>query len=51
MRFALATSSARLVPLDTTIATHEFPDPGASPGIRPEVIIIIILEEDLCEVR
>jgi hypothetical protein len=38
MRFALATSSPRLVTLCTTIPTHEFPDPGASPGIRREVI-------------
>jgi hypothetical protein len=38
IRFALATSSARLVTLGNTITTHEFPDLGASPGIRPEVI-------------
>jgi hypothetical protein len=38
MRFALATSSARLAPLGATITTQEFPNPGASPGIRPEII-------------
>jgi hypothetical protein len=38
MRFALATSSARFATRGTTITTHEFPDPGASPGIPPEAI-------------
>jgi hypothetical protein len=38
MRFALATSSRRLVTLGTTITTREFPDPAVSPGVRPEVI-------------